>query len=109
MRSVKSAIILFTMLPLLHACSGSGEDSKVTETRMDDLDSVEGTISDDMVNTDQSTDEAPVDAAAPANPKPKTKSEDGDSPKTAATAEPKSEDKTPKDTGKAPPTDNTTN
>jgi hypothetical protein len=30
---------------------------------MDDLDSLEGTISDDMINTDQSTDEPPLEAA----------------------------------------------
>ncbi|MES2904150.1 MAG: hypothetical protein V4696_08200 [Pseudomonadota bacterium] len=48
---------------MLSACGGSAEDNQVTETRMDDLDSLEGTISDDMINTDESTDEAPVDAA----------------------------------------------
>lgn len=48
----------------LTACGGSKEDNQVTETRMDDLDSLEGTISDDMINTDESTDEAPVEAAA---------------------------------------------
>ena len=47
----------------LTACGGSKEDSQVTETRMDDLDSLEGTISDDMINSDESTDEAPVEAA----------------------------------------------
>jgi hypothetical protein len=47
----------------LTACGGSKEDNQVTETRMDDLDSLEGTISDDMINTDESTDEAPVEAA----------------------------------------------
>ncbi len=51
----------------LTACGGSKEDNQVTETRMDDLDSLEGTISDDMINTDESTDEAPVEAA-PADP-----------------------------------------
>lgn len=50
-------------LALLSACGGSAEDNQATETRMDDLDSLEGTISDDMINTDESTDEAPVDAA----------------------------------------------
>lgn len=50
-------------LALLSACGGSAEDNQVTETRMDDLDSLEGTISDDMINTDESTDEAPVDGA----------------------------------------------
>jgi hypothetical protein len=53
----------------LTACGGSKEDNQVTETRMDDLDSLEGTISDDMINTDASTDEAPVEAAPPAEGK----------------------------------------
>ena len=48
---------------LLSACGSSKEDNQVTETRMDNLDSLEGTISDDMINTDESTDEAPVEAA----------------------------------------------
>lgn len=47
---------------LLSACGSAKEDNQVTETRMDNLDSLEGTISDDMINTDESTDEAPVDA-----------------------------------------------
>ena len=48
---------------LVSACGSSKEDNQVTETRMDDLDSLEGTISDDMINTDQSTDEPPLEAA----------------------------------------------
>lgn len=108
MRPIKTAIMLFSLLPLLQACGGSGNDSKVTETRMDDLDSVEGTISDDMVNTDQSTDEAPIDASAPADAKPKAKSDDA-KPKDDAKTEMKVEDKAPKDTAKITPTDKTTN
>lgn len=46
----------------LTACGGAKEDNQVTETRMDDIDSLEGTISDDAINMDQSTDEAPVEA-----------------------------------------------
>jgi hypothetical protein len=49
----------------LTACGGTKEDNQVTETRMDDLDSLDGSISDDMINTDESTDEAPVEAAPP--------------------------------------------
>lgn len=109
MRPVKSAIMLFSLLPLLQACGGSGNDSKTTETRMDDLDSVEGTISDDMVNTDQSTDEAPIDASAPDTAKPKAKSEDSDKPKDEAKSELKVEDKAPKATAKIEPTDKTAN
>jgi hypothetical protein len=47
----------------LTACGGNKEDNQVTETRMDDIDSLEGTISDDAINMDESTDEAPVEAA----------------------------------------------
>ena len=42
----------------LAACGGTKEDNQVTETRMDDIDSLEGTISDDAINMDESTDEA---------------------------------------------------
>jgi hypothetical protein len=61
-RFIVSTAILAS-LAMLAACGGNTEDNQVTETRMDDLDSLEGTISDDMINTDESTDEAPVDAA----------------------------------------------
>jgi len=57
------------LLLLVSACGSSKEDNQVTETRMDNLESLKGTISDDMINTDESTDEAPLDAAVaePAN------------------------------------------
>lgn len=48
---------------LLSACGSSKEDNQVTETRMDNLDSLEGTISDDMINTDEAKDEAQVEPA----------------------------------------------
>ena len=60
---------LFRLVPaiavflLVSACGSSKEDNQVTETRMDNLDSLEGTISDDMINTDESTDEALVETA----------------------------------------------
>lgn len=63
MRRLIVPTVAVASLALLSACGGSAEDNQVTETRMDDLDSLEGTISDDMINTDESTDEAPVDAA----------------------------------------------
>jgi hypothetical protein len=89
---LSSAIIASFML--LSACGGSAEDNKVTETRMDDLDSLEGTISDDMINTDQSTDEAPVDAAPPADgAKPKVKKDDKSTGKSEEPAAPKTDDK----------------
>ena len=51
------------LLLLVSACGSSKEDNQVTETRMDNLESLKGTISDDMINTDESTDEAPLYAA----------------------------------------------
>ena len=57
------------LMLLVSACGSSKEDNQVTETRMDNLESLKGTISDDMINTDESTDEAPLDAA-PADSKP---------------------------------------
>jgi hypothetical protein len=67
MRRILITALLLTV-PFIHACSGGkSEDSKVTQTRMDDVDNVEGTISDDMINTDESTETAPLDAA-PAEP-----------------------------------------
>ena len=57
MRRFMLPFVVFASLSLLGACSNDTEDNKVTETRMDDLDSIEGTISDDIIDTDQSTDE----------------------------------------------------
>ncbi len=57
---------LLLSLPFIHGCSGNNaEDNKVTQTKMDDIDKIQGTISDDMINSDETTDEAPVDASAP--------------------------------------------
>ena len=57
------------MMLLLSACGSSQEDSQATEMRMDNLDSLEGTISDDMINTDEAVDDVPVqsgtDVSAP--------------------------------------------
>jgi uncharacterized lipoprotein len=63
---------IIVIILLLAAC-GSGEDSKVTETRMDDIDSLEGTISDEMVNTDELNEQPMVEAAPAPGSKPKTK------------------------------------
>ncbi len=52
------------MMLLLSACGGSQEDNQATETRMDSLDSLEGTISDDMINTDEAVDDVPVQPSA---------------------------------------------
>ncbi len=52
---------------LLLAACGGGDENTVTETRMDDIDSLQGTISDEMVNTDELNEQAMVEAApAPA-------------------------------------------
>ncbi len=51
------------MMLLLSACGISKEDSQATETRMDTLDSLEGTISDDMINTDEAVDDVPVQSS----------------------------------------------
>lgn len=69
---MRRALILTPLASLALAACGSGSDSKVTETRMDDIDSVEGTISDEMVPTDENAEMAPVEAvAAPATAKAK--------------------------------------
>ena len=52
------------MMLLLSACGSSKEDNQATETRMDNLDSLEGTISDDMINTDEAIDDVPVQSGA---------------------------------------------
>ncbi len=62
----------FALLALA-ACGSAKEDNQVTETRMDDIDSLEGTISDDAINLDASTDEAPVEAAPATTDTPKAK------------------------------------
>ncbi|MEE9432913.1 MAG: hypothetical protein V3V15_01575 [Sphingorhabdus sp.] len=55
------------LIGLLAACgndtekAGGGKTSgQVTQTRMDDIDSIEGTINDDMINVDETTDIAPL-------------------------------------------------
>lgn len=53
-------------------------DAQVTETRMDDIDQIEGTINDDMINVAESTDQAPL-AKDEKNSK---SSDDGDKDKT---------------------------
>jgi hypothetical protein len=80
------------MLTLLLAACGSAEDSKVTETRMDDIDSLKGTISDEMVNTDELNEQPMIEAASAPTPKPKTE---------------KAEDKIPAETKDAESSDTT--
>jgi hypothetical protein len=87
------AIIAITLL--LAAC-GSGEDSKVTETRMDDIDNLEGTISDEMVNTDELNEQPMVEATPAPGAKPKAKDKADDKGDDKATPEPKAADPAPK-------------
>lgn len=70
---MRRALILSVTL-LLAACGG-GDESKVTETRMDDIDSLQGTISDEMVNTDELNEQAMVEAAPAATAKPKAEAD----------------------------------
>ena len=51
------------MMLLLSACGSAQEDSQATETRMGTLDGLEGTISDDMINTDEAVDDVPVQSS----------------------------------------------
>jgi uncharacterized lipoprotein len=82
----RASIIALTLL--LAAC-GSAEDSKVTETRMDDIDSLEGTISDEMVNTDELNEQPMVEAEAAPTLKAKAeKSEDKAAPEPKVAPEP---------------------
>lgn len=83
----RALILMAIALPALSACGWNDSDSKVTETRMDDIDNIEGTISDEMIPTDEITEMAPVEAsAAPAADK--AKSEDKPAPAEAAAAAP---------------------
>jgi hypothetical protein len=65
----RAAIIAITLL--LAACGGSNDDSKVTTTQMDNIDNMEGTISDEMVDTDQLNEQAMVEAEPAAKPRAK--------------------------------------
>lgn len=56
-------LLLLLALPLAGCSDANKEDNKVTQTIMDDIDSIEGTINDDMIDTDQSTEQAPLEAA----------------------------------------------
>lgn len=94
MRRLVLSSALVASLALLAACGGGNkEDNQVTQTRMDDIDSLEGTISDDMINTDESTDEAPVDAAPAADGKPAAKDDKKDEDKAEAAEPAKTDDK----------------
>ncbi|MFC4290887.1 hypothetical protein ACFOWX_00470 [Sphingorhabdus arenilitoris] len=64
MRPMLPLAALF-LLPALAACSSEkaekpSEDNAVTQTRMDDIDKIEGTISDEMIDTSEDSEEAPL-------------------------------------------------
>ena len=84
----RASILSVTLL--LAACGG-GDESKVTETRMDDIDSLQGTISDEMVNTDELNEQAMVEAAPAATAKPKAKPDSNAEVKAKPEVEPKAE------------------
>ena len=83
---MRRALICFLALSLA-ACGGSGE-STGTETRMDDIDSLQGTISDEMVNTDELNEQALVEATPAATAKPKAKPEGDAKPAAKAASAP---------------------
>ena len=66
---------LFISLTLLLAACGGAEENKVTETRMDDIDSLQGTISDEMPNADELNEQPLVEATPVAAPKPTAREE----------------------------------
>ena len=76
MRRALPALFLLSALTgcnVLGGNSGGAENSKITETRMDDLDSLEGTISDEMIDTDTINETPMIEAAPPPGSKPTTK------------------------------------
>ncbi len=64
---MRAAILPITLLLAACGSGGSGADSSqaVTTTKMDDIDSIQGTISDELAPSDESTEEALTDANAP--------------------------------------------
>lgn len=63
----------FIILPLLLSACGGTEESSITETRMDDIDSMQGTISDEMVNSEALNEQPLVEASPLPGAKPKAK------------------------------------
>jgi outer membrane biosynthesis protein TonB len=68
-------ILYFSLLAMgavtLAACSSEpAADSAVTETKMDSVDAIQGTISDEMIVTDDSSDQAPIADASEAPEEP---------------------------------------
>ena len=74
MRPILISLCLFSAI-ILQGCSDKSastprsESDKVTQTRMNDIDSLEGTISDEMIITDEANDEAALEQQAPTTSK----------------------------------------
>jgi hypothetical protein len=93
---MRHIFVITSLIPLtlIAACSQdkaerAAEGSGVTQTRMDDIDQIEGTISDEMIDTSESIDEAPLAKSDPDASKDAAK--DG----TSKSAAPKSAPKKP--------------
>jgi hypothetical protein len=72
----RAVLALIVLLPALSACGGSVEDAKVTATRIDDLDSLEGTISDEMADTGSLNEQPMIDGSPDSEAKPGAKKAD---------------------------------
>jgi hypothetical protein len=66
----RTALALIILTAPLAACGGDGSNatSQVTETRIDDLDSLEGTISDELADTATINEQPVIDASSPEKP-----------------------------------------
>ncbi len=67
----KAIFALPALMLMLSACDmvGGGADTKITETKMDDLDSIEGTISDEMMPIDELDEQPVIDKSGDTNGK----------------------------------------
>ena len=71
MRPIITSLNILAACALLQGCSDKktdagakgNESNAVTQTRMDDIDNMEGTISDEMIITDDSTDEGALESS----------------------------------------------
>jgi hypothetical protein len=72
----RAVLALLILIPAMAACGGSGEDAKVTATRIDDLDSLEGTISDEMADTGMLNEQPMIESSSDSDEKPAAKKPD---------------------------------